>query len=123
MRLPGVAPGDTARLYDRLSSYRHDPEIDWPLPIDHPLVRQDFAPNDRPTFPADRKVYRDSLPRSSCRRHGRSSALRRSTSSQGAPRTRCEATDLAGLIDGPDAARHRGPSREASNRRRTALHG
>ena len=57
-----MAPGDTARLYHRLSSYRHVPGIEWPTPIDHPLVRQDFAPNDRPTFPAHRKVYPDSLP-------------------------------------------------------------
>ena len=57
-----MAPGDTARLYHRLSSYSGDPAIEWPTPIDHPLVRQDFAPNDRPTFPAHRKVYPDGLP-------------------------------------------------------------
>ena len=57
-----MAPGDTARLYHRLSSYAGAPDDDWPTPIDHPLVRQDFAPNHRPTFPAHRKVYPDSLP-------------------------------------------------------------
>ena len=57
-----MALGDTARLYHRLSSYWHVPGIDWLPPIDHPLVRQDFAPNHRPTFPAHHKVYPDSLP-------------------------------------------------------------
>ena len=57
-----MAPGDTARLYHRLSSYSGDPGAEWPTPIDHPLVRQDFAPNHRPTFPAHRKVYPDGLP-------------------------------------------------------------
>ena len=61
-RLRGMAPGDTARLYHRLSSYAGVPDDEWPTPIDHPLVRQDFAPNHRPTFPAHRKVYPDSLP-------------------------------------------------------------
>jgi SagB-type dehydrogenase family enzyme len=57
-----MAPGDTARLYHRLSSYTGAPDDEWPTPIDHPLVRQDFAPNQRPTFPAQRKDYPDSLP-------------------------------------------------------------
>jgi SagB-type dehydrogenase family enzyme len=57
-----MAPGDTARLYHRLSSYAGAPDDEWPTPIDHPLVRQDFAPNHRPTFPAHSKIYRDSLP-------------------------------------------------------------
>ena len=57
-----MAPGDTARLYHRLSSYSGAPDADWPTPIDHPLVRQDFAPNHRPTFPAHHKAYPDSLP-------------------------------------------------------------
>ena len=57
-----MAPGDTARLYHRLSSYAGAPRAEWPTPIDHPLVRQDFAPNHRPTFPAHRKIYPDNLP-------------------------------------------------------------
>jgi len=57
-----MAPGDTTRLYHRLSSYWYVPGIEWPPPIDHPLVLQDFAPNDRPTFPAPRKRYPDGLP-------------------------------------------------------------
>ena len=57
-----MSPGDTARLYHRLSSYSGDPKADWPTPIDHPLVLQDFAPNDGPTFPAHRKRYPDGLP-------------------------------------------------------------
>jgi hypothetical protein len=57
-----MAPGDTARLYHRLSSYSGDPRSDWPTPIDDPLVLRDFAPNHRPTFPAHRKRYADGLP-------------------------------------------------------------
>ena len=118
-----MAPGDTARLYHRLSSYRYVPGSDWPLPIDHPLVRQDFTPNDRPTFPAHRKVYPDSLP--SVELPAAWPAVRAPTidllAGRHAPVAR--PLDLAGLIDGPDAARHRGPLREASNRRRTVLHG
>ena len=57
-----MAPGDTARLYHRLSSYSGDPRVEWPTPIDHPLVLQDFAPNDRPTFPAHARRYPDGLP-------------------------------------------------------------
>src|SRR4051812_37007543 len=60
--LRGMASGDTARLYHRLSSYSGDPRIDWPTPVDHPLVLQDFVPNDRPTFPEHHKRYRDNLP-------------------------------------------------------------
>ena len=57
-----MAPGDTARLYHLLSSYSGDPRAVWPSPVEHPLVLQDFAPNHRPTFPAHRKAYPDSLP-------------------------------------------------------------
>ncbi len=41
-----MAPGDTARLYHRLTSYSYVPPGVWPTPVDHPLVLQDFAPND-----------------------------------------------------------------------------
>jgi hypothetical protein len=57
-----MAPGDTARLYHLLSSYSGDPAAAWPSPIDHPLVRKDFAPNDRPTFPAHHKRYPEDIP-------------------------------------------------------------
>lgn len=57
-----MAPGNSARLYHRLNSYAGAPDGEWPTPIGHPLLRQDFAPNHRPTFPAHRKVYPDSLP-------------------------------------------------------------
>lgn len=57
-----MAPGDTARLYHRLSSYAGAPDDAWPTPVDHPLIRRDFVPNDRPTFPAHRKAYPDGLP-------------------------------------------------------------
>jgi hypothetical protein len=56
-----MARGDTARLYHQLSSYSYVPGIDWPLPIDHALVRQDFIPNHLPTFPLHRKAYPGSL--------------------------------------------------------------
>src|ERR1700690_3488347 len=57
-----MAPGDVARLYHRLSSYWYVPGAEWPPPIDHPLVRQAFVPNPRPTFPPHRKGYPDGLP-------------------------------------------------------------
>lgn len=57
-----MAPGDAARFYHQLSSYWHVPGIEWLPPIDHPLVRQDFVPNHRPTFPLHRKAYPDTLP-------------------------------------------------------------
>ena len=39
-----MRPGDTTRLYHELTSYV--PEREWTDPIDHPLVLQDFEPND-----------------------------------------------------------------------------
>jgi SagB-type dehydrogenase family enzyme len=57
-----MASGEIARLYHRLSWYWYVPGLDWPPPNDHPLVRQDFAPNHRPTFPAHHKQYPDDLP-------------------------------------------------------------
>jgi hypothetical protein len=56
-------PGDTARLYHRLSSYDPAPgELD-PAPVDHPLVLQAFATNHLPTFPAPFKAFPPNLPR------------------------------------------------------------
>jgi SagB-type dehydrogenase family enzyme len=55
-----MAPGDTARLYHELTSYgRWD---GWPPPAKHPLVLQDFEPNDLATFPAPCKSYAPGLP-------------------------------------------------------------
>lgn len=56
-------PGDTARLYHRLSSYEYVPGEPDAVPADHPLVRQDFIPNHLPTFPAPFKMYPPGLPR------------------------------------------------------------
>jgi hypothetical protein len=66
-----VAPGDAVRLYHELSSY--GPYEDWfpppggtepwAPPADHPLVLQDFEPNDLDRFPAPCKSYVDGLPR------------------------------------------------------------
>ena len=53
-----MAAGDTARLYHRLTSY--GPEDDFPAkPADHPLVLQDFVPNDFARWPAACKAYPD----------------------------------------------------------------
>jgi SagB-type dehydrogenase family enzyme len=60
-----VAPGDTARLYHRLTSYdltSWDPASDWVTPVDDPRVLQDFEPNDLATFPALCKAYPPGLP-------------------------------------------------------------
>jgi SagB-type dehydrogenase family enzyme len=50
-----MAPGDTARLYHRLTSY--SPEREWTVPLDDPRVLQDFVPNDFATWPAPCKAY------------------------------------------------------------------
>ena len=60
-----MAPGDTARLYHRLTSYdltSWDPANDWVTPVDDPRVLQDFEPNDLATFPALCKAYPSGLP-------------------------------------------------------------
>ena len=55
-----MAPGDAARLYHELTSY--GPWDGWPPPKEHPLVLQDFEPNDLPTFPSPCKSYPYGLP-------------------------------------------------------------
>src|SRR3954469_298584 len=55
-----MAPGDTARLYHRLTSYT--PEREWTTPVDDPRVRQGFKQIDIPTFPAACKLYPPGLP-------------------------------------------------------------
>jgi hypothetical protein len=39
-----MSTGEAARRYHRLTSYQ--PEREWTDPVDDPLVRQDFQPND-----------------------------------------------------------------------------
>jgi hypothetical protein len=58
-----MLPGDTARLYHRLSSYVCEPEERDPPPVDHPLVRQDFVRNDVPSYPPAFKAYPPGLSR------------------------------------------------------------
>jgi hypothetical protein len=55
-----MAPGDAARLYHRLTCYTTERE--WSAPVDDPLVRQDFVPDDPATLPASCKAYPDGLP-------------------------------------------------------------
>ncbi len=55
-----MAPGDTARLYHRLSSY--EPAREFLVPIDDPRVLQDFVGNDFATWPAACKAYPPGLP-------------------------------------------------------------
>jgi hypothetical protein len=55
-----MEPGDTARLYHRLTSY--EPGREWTTPIDDPHVRQDFVPNDIERLPAPFKAYPPALP-------------------------------------------------------------
>jgi hypothetical protein len=55
-----MAPGDTARLYHRLTSYSAG--MDFPAPpADHPLVLQDYVSNDLARWPFQSKAYE--LPR------------------------------------------------------------
>src|SRR4051812_49707827 len=56
-----MAPGDTARLYHRLTSYQAE-GWDWDVKVDDPLVLQDFVPNDIATWPAACKTYAEGLP-------------------------------------------------------------
>jgi SagB-type dehydrogenase family enzyme len=55
-----MAPGDTVRLYHRLTSYR--PDREWDVPLDDPRILQDLVPNDLATWPAAWKAYPDGLP-------------------------------------------------------------
>jgi SagB-type dehydrogenase family enzyme len=55
-----MAPGDTARLYHRLTSY--EPGREWTTAVDDPRVVQDFVANDLATFPALCKEYAAGLP-------------------------------------------------------------
>lgn len=94
-------PGDTARLYHRLSSYawaQGDPD---PAPADHPLVRQDFVTNDIPTFPAPFKSYAPGLPRLALTRQWTSPEVPATHvlagKTAGEPR-RLDVTDLARLL-------------------------
>ena len=58
-----MAPGDTARLYHRLSSFSFVPEAPLdPPPIDHPLVLQDFVKYDFARMPPPYKTYPPGLP-------------------------------------------------------------
>src|SRR3954454_22456767 len=56
-----MAPGDTTRLYHRLTSYQAE-GWDWDVKVDDPLVLQDFVPNDIATWPAACKTYAEGLP-------------------------------------------------------------
>ena len=91
-RLRSMVPGDTARLYHRLSSYAGAPDDEWPAPIDHPLVGRTSPPITARRSPPITRSIPTAFQRSSFRRPGRPSTLRRSTSSPGAtrrqPRTR-----------------------------------
>jgi SagB-type dehydrogenase family enzyme len=55
-----VTPGDTARLYHRLTSYESGRE--WDAPVDDPRVLKDFEANVLERFPAHCKSYPVGLP-------------------------------------------------------------
>jgi hypothetical protein len=52
----GRRPGDTARLYHRLSSYTFWPEGGKPAPIPQDQVLHDIEPEDRSRLPPPLKV-------------------------------------------------------------------
>ena len=54
-----MAPGDTARLYHRLTSY--SPASEFGIALDDPRVLQDFVPNDFERWPAPCKAYPEGL--------------------------------------------------------------
>src|SRR4051794_21023170 len=55
-----MPPGETARLYHRLTSYT--PDREWTTPVEHPLVLGDFVPNDFERWTLAYKAYPDGLP-------------------------------------------------------------
>jgi SagB-type dehydrogenase family enzyme len=55
-----MAPGDTARLYHRLTSYESGRDVD--VPVDDPRLLKDFEANVLATFPAHCKTYPAGLP-------------------------------------------------------------
>jgi len=55
-----VAPGDTARLLHRLTSY--DANREWTTPVDDPRVVQEFVANNLERLPWQWKAYPDGLP-------------------------------------------------------------
>jgi hypothetical protein len=58
-----ASPGDTARLYHRLSSYDvYVPADEMPPPVAHALVVQDFTPLDPARLPPTWKQYPPDLP-------------------------------------------------------------
>jgi SagB-type dehydrogenase family enzyme len=84
-----MRPGDTARLYHRLTSYA--PDREWDAPQDDPRIVADFQPNDLATFPAHCKTYPEGLPVTD---------LPRTWPAAGAPATKV----LAGQHAAPPAA-------------------
>lgn len=56
-----MPPGDTVRLYHRLTSY--SPEREFTEPLDDPRIVQGFVQNDYSTMPPPCKTYADGLPR------------------------------------------------------------
>ncbi|HEX6871950.1 MAG TPA: hypothetical protein VF163_12695, partial [Micromonosporaceae bacterium] len=55
-----MTTGDAARRYHQLTSY--EPGREWTDPVDHPLVLQDFQPNDPDRWPPQVKRYPAGLP-------------------------------------------------------------
>jgi hypothetical protein len=67
-----MSPGDAARIYHRLSSYRS--ADDWRAPADDTRVLADFETDDLATFPSHCKAYPEGLPRVQLPRQWPSSA-------------------------------------------------
>jgi SagB-type dehydrogenase family enzyme len=93
----GRRPGDTARLYHRLSSYTFWPEGGMPAPIPHDLVLQDFVPEDRSRLPPHWKVYPPSLPRIDLPRDWARPAVSMTDALSGRMPGRPQPLDVAGL--------------------------
>src|SRR3954449_528619 len=90
-----MPPGDTARLYHRLTSY--SPEREWTDPLDDPRILQDFEPNDFATWPAACKAYPDGLPRVELPRQWPPVAARATAALAGAHQWAPGELDLAAL--------------------------
>ena len=97
-----MAPGDTARLYHRLSSFSYVPEDEWPdpsrpPPLDHPLVLHDFVPLVPATLPPPWKVYPSGLPVTPLPRSWPAVGMSATATLAGRAVARPRAVDLPGL--------------------------
>src|SRR4051794_10583490 len=90
-----MAPGDTARLYHRLSAFEPRPDGDWR--VDDPRVLRGFELNRLETFPAPCKSYPWGPPRVELPRGGAAGGASAAAVPAGRPAAPPAAVGLAAL--------------------------